>query len=151
MGKRSDKNLSKNKLLVKIFLFAVILTIFILGVFYITNGVKTQSTTTEYEVLDENVISTDIMKRWLDENSKSKGVYITSDNEFTYALISYGETTTPNIGICLENITFDKSINIEYSIISNNSENEIKSYTPKMILRFKGKNIKIKCNEINPS
>lgn len=104
-----------------------------------------------YEILDESVISTDIMQRWIDENAQNKGFYTSSDSEYIYALISYGETTTPNIGICLENVEFKSDITVSYSMLQSNSEEQVEAYTPKMILRFKDKNVKVKGLEVNPS
>lgn len=103
----------------------------------------------EYSILDESVLSQDDMKSWVEENSKVKGFYETKDDEYSYVLISYGETTTSQIGICLENIKSEKDnkVLVEYSIIDNNGQ-ETEKYIPKMILRFENKDLDFSAKEI---
>lgn len=148
--------MTKNKkIIIGILLLAGIL---ISSIYFINNNKeinKMNEIDYEYGILDESVLNTDILKKWVEENSLSKGFYTTSDSEYTYVLISYGETDKPGIGICLEDVKSVKnnSVKIEYSIISNNQneEDKVENYTPKMILRFDNKDLKVTSEEVNPS
>ena len=145
-----NNKINKNKIHISIFLFAITFVALVLVSFHFF-GKKDIKTEVSYEILDENVITIDMTKRWFDENKGIKGEYITTDNEYTYVLITYGETTKPNISMCLEEVFSKEDINVKYSVISNESENEVDKYIPKILLRFKGTDFNIKCSEVPPS
>lgn len=146
----NKKKLKVNKKQISIIISLIALVIGIIA-FNLYNNKSSIPETDKYEILDENILSTDEMKEWLQKKSEDSGVFTKSDEEYTYVLISHGKTKKPNIGICLEDISFNNKVNIKYSIISSESEYEVEEYTPKMILRLKGPDIKVKYDKINPS
>lgn len=93
----------------------------------------------KYEVLDESVLSTDVLKEWVDENKKAEGVYSNSDDEYTYILIAGGKKDTTGYGISLEKLNGDmKNIGVQYKVISPENPNIIEneeSY-PNMVIRL---------------
>lgn len=137
-----------SKIIIPIFIIIIII-----GSFLVYKNKQSGVTDTEikyeYSILDESVLSQDEMKSWVEENSKVKGFYETKDDEYSYVLISYGETTKSQIGICLENIKSEKGnkVSVEYSIIDNNGQ-ETEKYIPKMILRFENRDLSFSAKEI---
>ena len=83
-----------------------VLLIFILlcvgGLFLAKNNSVKENTPVQFEVLDESVLTRDVFKEWLEENADKKGTYTKEDGDVIYAMISYGKTTKPGIGICIE-------------------------------------------------
>ena len=102
------------------------------------NTNKTEEVTdATFEVLDESLLSEDTLKTWLEENSKEEGVYWTVKDDYTYVMITYGETDKSNINICLEEIKPGTNTDLKYSIINEYNHSEtVEKYTPKMILKI---------------
>lgn len=137
----------------------VILVLIVIGAYigyskYQTNQKATlaKAQDIKYEVLDESVIQTEILKRWVDENQKQgKGVYNTNDDKFTYILISGGKQDTTGYGINLKKLNGElKQIIVDYSVIKpiNNSNIETKESYPHMIIRLPKDSRDIKGNLI---
>lgn len=106
----------------------------------------------KYEVLDESVLQTDILKKWVDENKKQgEGVYSTNDDKFTYILISGGQEKTTGYGINLKKLNGElKQIVVDYSVIApiNNANIENTESYPHMIIRLPKDSRDIKGNVI---
>lgn len=151
-NKVKDINESKKrkpKLNKKALLFIVIgIILCIGGVLYNNMKPTVSDTPVTFEVLDESVLTRDVFKDWVSSNSSKKGEYTKEDGEFVYAMISYGETTKPGVGICIEEIKGSRNIEIVYSIIESNDERETEKYTPKMILKLLKTNGKITFKQI---
>lgn len=157
----SENNLNENKTktqkkkskLIIIFSFLLILIIGA-GVGYRKySGIKDNvpqidSEQSKYEILDKSVLNTDTLKSWNDDNKGTKQTSTTTDDIYTYALITYGNTTEPDVGICLEAVDYSDSITISYSIIKGKSTEQVAEYTPEMLLRFMGNNLKLKFKDI---
>jgi len=94
----------------------------------------------KYEVLDESVLQTDVLKKWVDENKKQgEGVYFTNDDTFTYVLISGGQEKTTGYGINLKKLNGElKQIVVDFSVIApiNNANIENNESYPHMIIRL---------------
>lgn len=118
------------------------------GYFLISTNQKIENVPATFEVLDESVLSREVFKEWVEKNSQNKGTYTKEDGDVVYAMISYGKTTKPGIGICVEEVKGTKNIEIVYSIIDNNDEREVEENTPKMILKLENKGGKISFKEI---
>lgn len=120
------------------------------GIFLAKNNTVTDNTPVQFEVLDESVLTRDVFKEWLETNANKKGTYLKEDGDVVYAMISYGKTTKPGIGICVEKINGSRNTEIVYSIIDSNDEREVEEYTPKMILKLPKNSGKITFKEIQP-
>lgn len=150
----NDSNKNKNRLPNKktklIMVMSLILVILAcVGTYYVKYSAERNtlaqidSEESKCEILDKSVLNTDELKSWNDENKGTKQEITTTDDTYTYALISYGNTKEPDVGICLENVEYTDSITISYSIIKGKSTEEVDEYTPEMLLRFKGTNLKL--------
>lgn len=138
----------------------ILVTLFLLfcvgiGVFYkvnLNNTISTDNNIKEidnsYVVLDDKILDQSDLKEWKDEKKNKQGSSIASDSEYTYALISYGEANESDINLCLENVTFGKYINIEYSILKGKDSVKTQNYIPTtLLLRFNGSDRDIKFNQ----
>lgn len=149
--------MENNKKKKNIILSCIVCVVCILGIFGAFKWFGGNSETKQqevnavssYEILDENVLTSETLKKWVGENSLTAGEYITSDKEYTYVLLANGKTTDSNVGICLEGVKADKGVNVSYSILKSKDSKTVEEYSPKMILRFKGTNLKVKVDKIN--
>lgn len=96
--------------------------------------------TIHYEVLDDSVLSTDVLKKWVSENKLTAGVHNTSDDKFTYIIIAGGKEDTTGYGIALEKLegVLDK-ITVKYSVIApapTDGKLEKKDSYPNMVIRL---------------
>lgn len=154
MDNNNNNSIKKNKtklITVLILLLALIVGI---GIYYKNNSVKNlppqiNAEESKCEILDKSVLNTDELKSWNGENKTTKQTATTKDDTYTYALITYGNTTEPDVGICLEKVEYTDSITIKYSIIKGKSTEAVAEYTPEMLLRFKGNDLKLNFEEVS--
>lgn len=140
---------SKFKFNKKIIIFLLTAVALCLGAFFVNNtNTKVSDTPVAFEVLDESVLTRDVFKDWVSTNSSKKGEYTKEDGDYVYAMISYGETTKPGVGICIEEVKGSRNVEIVYSIIESNDERETEKYTPKMILKLSKTDGKITFKQI---
>lgn len=130
----------------------IVVLILIIGVFFfVKSNAKVDNTPVKFEVLDESVLTQGNLKEWFKVNSDKKGTYTKIDGNDTYAMISYGKTTKPGIGICIEKVYGSSKTEIKYSIIEDNKNKDkksVKEYTPKMIIKLSDNDNKISFNEL---
>lgn len=139
-----DAKGKKNKISKKGFIFIIIAIICCaVGIFATNLNPTVSDTPVEFEVLDESVLTRDIFKEWVSANANKKGEYTKEDGDYVYAMISYGETTKPGVGICIEEVKGSKNVEVVYSIIESNDERQTEKYTPKMILKLPNTNGKV--------
>lgn len=129
-----------------VILIAIVLCI--VGVFATKSNSTVSDTPVKFEVLDESVLTRDIFKEWVSSNANKKGEYTKEDGEYVYAMISYGETTKPGVGICIEEVKGSKNVEVVYSIIESNNERQTEKYIPKMILKLPNTNGKVVFKQI---
>ncbi|HCL4479958.1 TPA: protease complex subunit PrcB family protein [Clostridium botulinum] len=130
----------------KIIIYAV-LTIVLLGIIGFGINAYIQKSNVEtaklknikYEILDQSVLSENKLKTWIGKNKKSPGIYQTSNNKYTFVLISGGEKDTTGYGIALNGVEGTKeNVKIKYQIIAsdNPSLNKREKSYPLMVLRY---------------
>lgn len=107
------------------------------------NAVTTELNDIKYEILDESVLSEELLKKWIEENKKTAGVYQTSNDKYTFILISGGEKDTTGYGIALNGVEgTKKEIKIKYQVITpDNADLSTKEKShPSMVLRYEKDN-----------
>lgn len=88
-----------------------------------------------YDIVDRRAVDEKISK-WIDKNVEKSGVYHTSDDEYTYILISSGAQNKEGANITLYSVIQRYgSINVTYSININNDAEIVEGYEKVIILR----------------
>lgn len=134
--KEKNKKVKINKKGLMIILLGIIICVGAVVSQKFVNNTVSEKPPLEFEVLDESVLTRDIFKEWVETNSIKKGEYTKEDGDFVYAMISYGQTTKPGVGICIEEVNDKRNIEVVYSIIESSDERQVEKYIPKMILKL---------------
>ena len=88
-----------------------------------------------YDIVDRGAIDSEISK-WVDKNLKKSGVYNTTDDNYTYILISSGTQNKEGTNITLYSVIQKYSnINVTYSINKNLEGEIVEDYESAIILR----------------
>ena len=108
---------------------------------------KNSDSSVSYEVVKQNeVLSSQGLSKWYDDNKANKGIYFTKENNSTYVMISGGMMNTDGYLIKLNGIVQDNAEGLSvYASIENPSDNiyvtKVISY-PCIIIKLNNTDIK---------
>lgn len=137
----------------KIAIFIMIgLTLFIMLFKYISptsKSISTEKLSGMYSILDRADENNTELYTWYENIEHQKGGHFKTFNGNTYAVISFGDTTKPNISTCFEKIDGKNGVTISYSFKDDSNSSSVKKYVPTpMIIKFNEEIKDVKFKEV---